>query len=116
MFCAQQSWEKLWSINKRLIDPVCPRHTAVDVEGKVPMRLLDGPQTLEVVVIPKHKKYPEAGKKVMNRSADIWLDQADAQAIKEGEEVTLMDWGNCIIQVCVWGVSYFIDQVYWMQF
>lgn len=32
----------------------------------------------------------------------IWLDQADAQQIKEGEEVTLMDWGNCFLMVrCV---------------
>ena len=29
----------------------------------------------------------------------LWLDQADAQAVAEGEEVTLMDWGNAIIRV-----------------
>ena len=28
-------WEKIWSINKRIIDPVVPRHTAVIAEGKV---------------------------------------------------------------------------------
>ncbi len=28
----------------------------------------------------------------------LWLDQADAQAMAEGEEVTLMDWGNAIIR------------------
>lgn len=30
---------------------------------------------------------------------EIWLDQADASLLKEGEEVTLMDWGNAIIEV-----------------
>ncbi len=30
----------------------------------------------------------------------ILLDQADAQVVKEGEEVTLMDWGNCFLKVC----------------
>ena len=37
----------------------------------------------------------------------LWLDQADAQAVSEGEEVTLMDWGNAIIQVrtCECGLS-----------
>ena len=30
---------------------------------------------------------------------EIWLEQEDAQAISEGEEVTLMDWGNAIVQV-----------------
>ena len=29
----------------------------------------------------------------------LWLDQEDAQAVAEGEEVTLMDWGNAIIRV-----------------
>ncbi len=29
----------------------------------------------------------------------LWLDQADARAVAEGEEVTLMDWGNAIIRV-----------------
>lgn len=35
----------------------------------------------------------------------VWLDQADGQVLTEGEEVTLMDWGNAIIKVglCVWG-------------
>ena len=30
-----QEWDKIWTINKRHIDPVCPRHTAVRAEGKV---------------------------------------------------------------------------------
>lgn len=29
----------------------------------------------------------------------IWLDQEDAALLHEGEEVTLMEWGNAIIRV-----------------
>lgn len=29
---------------------------------------------------------------------DIWLDQEDVQLLKEGEEVTIMDWGNAIVE------------------
>lgn len=94
-----QTWEKIWTINKKAIDPVCPRHTAVDSQDTVPVNLVNGPSSLEVVIVPKHKKCPDAGKKVMNRSSEIWLDQHDGQSIKPGEEVTLMDWGNCIIEV-----------------
>jgi len=25
-------WEKIWAINKRIIDPICPRYSAVSVE------------------------------------------------------------------------------------
>lgn len=32
-------------------------------------------------------------------SIQVWLDQADGQVLTEGEEVTLMDWGNAIIKV-----------------
>ena len=36
---------------------------------------------------------------------DIWLDQVDAAVASEGEEVTLMDWGNCIIRVRLCGCA-----------
>ena len=29
---------------------------------------------------------------------DVWLEQEDAQLLHDGEEVTLMDWGNAIIE------------------
>ena len=29
----------------------------------------------------------------------VWLDQDDAQAVAENEEITLMDWGNAIVKV-----------------
>ena len=29
---------------------------------------------------------------------EVWLDQEDVQLLREGEEVTLMDWGNAFVQ------------------
>jgi hypothetical protein len=43
-----QEWDKIWSINKRLIDPVCPRHTAVETRARVPVQLINGPADPEV--------------------------------------------------------------------
>ena len=91
-------WEKLWTLNKRIIDPVCPRHTAVEDEGRVAVTLLNGPVNTESVSVPRNKKYPSAGTKVSSRMSLIWLDLADAELLEEGVEVTLMDWGNCIIK------------------
>eukprot|EP00475_Leptophrys_vorax_P030492 TRINITY_DN4572_c1_g2_i1.p1 TRINITY_DN4572_c1_g2~~TRINITY_DN4572_c1_g2_i1.p1 ORF type:complete len:504 (+),score=36.41 TRINITY_DN4572_c1_g2_i1:25-1512(+) len=88
---------KLWSINKRVIDPVCPRHTAVLLSRRVRLTLTDGPAAPFVRVIPRHKKHPPAGEKATVYSNKLWLDGVDAAAIKEGEEVTLMDWGNAIV-------------------
>lgn len=94
-----QEWDKIWTLNKKIIDPVCPRHTAVDVAGRVPVTLTNGPSTPEYVTVPRHPKNPAAGNKVQMRSASLLLDQADAVLLGEGEEVTLMAWGNAIIKV-----------------
>ena len=63
-----QEWEKLWTINKRLIDPVAPRHTAVAADGRVPLTLSNGPEVEEVEIVPAHKKNPEVGQKASVRS------------------------------------------------
>eukprot|EP00873_Tetraselmis_striata_P014875 jgi/Tetstr1/435139/TSEL_024106.t1 len=93
-----QEWDKIWSINKRIIDPVCPRHTAIAATARVPLRLTNGPGKPEVIIVPRHKKHPAAGNKATTQSSSLWLEQVDVQAVKEGEEVTLMDWGNCFIR------------------
>ena len=90
-------WEKLWTLNKRIIDPVCPRHVAVADKGKVLVIITNGPSYPEVVSVAKHKKFPPAGVKATTRTSRIWLDVEDAMSVREGDEVTLMDWGNCII-------------------
>jgi glutamyl-tRNA synthetase len=90
-------WDKLWTINKKLIDPVCPRHTAVFADGKVILNLSNGPDEPFVRVIARHKKFDGAGKKATTFTKRVWLDQVDGAAVSEGEEVTLMDWGNAVI-------------------
>ncbi|CAI7793527.1 unnamed protein product [Closterium sp. NIES-53] len=90
--------DKLWTINKKLIDPVCPRHTAILLAARVPLILTNGPEAPFVRVLPRHKKHPPAGMKATVFARRVWLEGADARVIKEGEEVTLMDWGNAIVQ------------------
>lgn len=92
-----QEWDKIWAFNKKVIDPVCPRHTAIEVNQRVAVNLFDGPDPVEVVEVPKHQKYPPAGMKQQVRSKTLWLDQADAAQLIEGEEITLMAWGNIIV-------------------
>ncbi|KZV51538.1 putative glutamate--tRNA ligase, cytoplasmic-like [Dorcoceras hygrometricum] len=90
-------WDKLWAINKKIIDPICPRYTAV-VEKRVLLILTDGPSNPFVRVLPKHKKYEGAGEKAVTYSNKIWIDYADAESISVDEEVTLKDWGNAIVK------------------
>lgn len=57
------------------------------------------PQSCQVIVVPKHKKFAGAGNKMQLRSSPILIDQADAQLLSEGEELTLMEWGNAYVRV-----------------
>lgn len=91
-------WDKLWTINKKIIDPVCPRHTAVLEERRVSLTLTNGPEDSFVRIIPRHKKYEGAGQKTTTFTKRIWIDHADAEAISANEEITLMDWGNAIVK------------------
>ncbi|KAJ9186076.1 hypothetical protein P3X46_005619 [Hevea brasiliensis] len=94
-------WDKLWTINKKIIDPVCPRHTAVIEERRVLLTLTNGPENPFVRVIPRHKKHEGAGEKTTTYTKRIWIDYDDANSISENEEVTLMDWGNAIVKEIV---------------
>jgi glutamyl/glutaminyl-tRNA synthetase len=58
-----QEWDKIWTINKRIIDPVAPRHTAVMSAGRVPVTITGAPDAVEVTEGPKHKKNPAVGTK-----------------------------------------------------
>jgi len=93
-----QGMEKLWSINKQIIDPIIPRFTAVKAEGRVPITLKGGPEVPEHKTVAKHKKNPALGDKIITYSKVVFIEQEDAKVIKEGEEVTLMDWGNVIVR------------------
>ena len=90
-------WEKLWHINKRIIDPVCPRHTAVLGETCVKVTMAGAPQ-FEVKTVPKHKKFEGAGVKATVVSPNMLIDAEDALVMSEGQEVTFMDLGNAFVR------------------
>ncbi|KAG0171116.1 hypothetical protein DFQ28_001573 [Apophysomyces sp. BC1034] len=91
-------WDKLWALNRKVIDPVAPRHTAV-IEDKMVQCTIQGASTTpEVKELPKHKKNADIGLKKTTYSNKIVLDQEDAVSLEVGEEITLMDWGNAIVR------------------
>ena len=93
-------YDKLWTLNKQVIDPEAHRYTAITCDYDAPpVKLtLTGVSGSECVSIDLHPKHPEYGQKVATRSATILIEQTDAQLIAEGEEVTLLNWGNVIVK------------------
>jgi len=90
--------DKLWAINKKIIDPIVPRYTALDATKKVSFTLTNGPLAPEVRTVPRHKKNPALGNKPIVHLSQIFLEEEDAIHIRLDEEVTLMDWGNAIVR------------------
>jgi len=93
-----QEMEKLWALNKQVIDRIIPRFTAVASEKKVPVLLTNGPEEVSYRSVPRHKLNPDLGEKVVTYYRRIFMEQEDAAVVNPNEEVTLMDWGNAIIR------------------
>ncbi|KAG6357056.1 hypothetical protein INS49_014933 [Diaporthe citri] len=93
-------WTILWAMNQKVIDPVAPRHTAVETEKMVTATILNGPDVSYSEPKPKHPKNPAVGTKSVTYGRPILLDHADAASLAIGEKVTLMGWGNAIVKGC----------------
>ncbi|KZT71351.1 glutamyl-tRNA synthetase [Daedalea quercina L-15889] len=91
-------WDSLWTLNKKIIDPIAPRFWAISKDGMVKVTVNGGPSEPEVKTLPKHKKNPEVGEKKTVFSSNILVEQEDALSFDDNEEITLMDWGNAIVR------------------
>lgn len=97
-------WDKIWTINKRVIDPVAHRYTALSAANQAVLELDNVPASsaTELVKVDLHPKNPSIGTKIVTRSNRVLLEQDDARLVKDGEEVTLMNWGNVIVHKVHW--------------
>ncbi|KAF9438245.1 hypothetical protein BGZ76_009076 [Entomortierella beljakovae] len=90
-------WDKLWAVNRKLIDPVAPRHTAIETLNKVKVTFSNA-EAYNFKEVPRHKKNESLGNKKTYYGPSIWMEQADCKELELNEEVTLMDWGNTFIR------------------
>ena len=91
-------WTIFWATNKKYIDPVAPRHTAIDKEKAVKATVKGARLAPYSEEKPKHGKNPAIGMKKVAFSDEILIEQVDAQNFAEDEEITLMNWGNAIVR------------------
>ncbi|GAB7347003.1 hypothetical protein MBLNU459_g3152t1 [Dothideomycetes sp. NU459] len=91
-------WTKFWATNKKYIDPVAARYTAIESKDRVECTVVGGPAAPHTEQKDLHAKNADLGKKKVVYSKTIILDQADAQSFDQDEEITLMNWGNAIVR------------------
>lgn len=87
-----QEWDKIWTVNKRVIDPIAPRHVALNMDKAKSVTVTNAES--EVKAMPKHKKNPDIGMKSVIYQSKIFVEGEDANSFEVGEKVTFMDWGN----------------------
>merc|ERR1719311_351993 len=90
-------WDQIWAINKQKIDPIVPRFAAVSKDGAVPFKL-SGIDGIVCSSERRHPKNEEMGERMLMKSPNVFIDQEDAQDISEGEELTLLHWGNAFAE------------------
>ncbi|KAI9822519.1 MAG: hypothetical protein M1827_000238 [Pycnora praestabilis] len=91
-------WTIFWATNKKFIDPIAPRHTAVVKDNAIIASVRGARAAPYTEDKPKHGKNPDLGTKKVAYSGSILIDQEDAKTFKEDEEITLMNWGNAIVR------------------
>ncbi|KJZ76911.1 hypothetical protein HIM_03788 [Hirsutella minnesotensis 3608] len=90
-------WGALWALNKKYVDPICSRHTAVVAKDTVTCTLL-GIDEPSMVTKPKYHKNLDLGTKKIVLDRTILIEQVDALDLAIGEEITLMNWGNAFVR------------------
>lgn len=85
-------WDKIWAFNKKVIDPVAPRYTALLKSQVVPVNISEAEEG--VTQVAKHPKNAEVGLKPVWYGPRVLIEGADAETLSEGETVTFINWGN----------------------
>jgi glutamyl-tRNA synthetase len=91
-------WSSFWATNKKYIDPVAARYTAVDAKDKVTVTVVGAREAPYSEQKPVHAKNTELGNKKVVFSKNVIIDQVDAASFEQDEEITLMNWGNAIVR------------------
>nr|CDS31147.1 glutamyl tRNA synthetase cytoplasmic [Hymenolepis microstoma] len=91
-------WDKIWAFNKKVIDPVAPRYTGLNLQnGLVPVHV-KGQNKDETKQTPLHPKNADIGEKTLVVAPTVLVEQADAECFVEGDNVTFVNWGN--LRIC----------------
>lgn len=92
------SWDKIWAMNKKVIDPLSPRFMAVEKINCVRVFITNFEGLKYTKNIPLNKKNTSLGSKDVLFSDTLLFSQEDGVVLKENEEFTLMNWGNAIVE------------------
>ncbi|CAK9797250.1 Bifunctional glutamate/proline--tRNA ligase [Anthophora plagiata] len=89
-------WDKIWAFNKKVIDPIATRYTALD-HNKLVLVCVNGVKE-HWLTVQNHPKDPSKGTKQVLAGSQLWIERDDADMLTEGHNVTFINWGNISIK------------------
>ncbi|KAF0989842.1 hypothetical protein HZS_2317, partial [Henneguya salminicola] len=89
-------FDKLWAFNKRIIEPISPRLTALNTHELIEATIINEiPEHFrQVPLVPKNLSSPL---KTIHFTHKIYINRTDIERKKTGDTITLMNWGNAQI-------------------
>lgn len=102
-------WDKIWSLNRSIVDSIAPRHTALLVPNSKNENIVPSHPPIEVLVkdvekpykldnVPKHPKNSQLGfKSCVWAAPKIIIEYDDAELLEVGRHATFINWGNLLI-------------------
>nr|XP_033196973.1 bifunctional glutamate/proline--tRNA ligase isoform X2 [Bombus vancouverensis nearcticus] len=89
-------WDKIWAFNKKVIDPVATRYTALEYNKIVPVHIDDAKE--EWLTVQNHPKDISKGTKQVLVGSQVYIERDDANLLTEGQNATFINWGNILIK------------------
>jgi glutamyl/glutaminyl-tRNA synthetase len=90
-------WDKIWALNKQIIDPIAPRYTAIVKSSAVKVIIENASDEIEAKSVPLHPKNDAIGSKAVAYGKECWIENIDADTVSEGEKVALRNYGKVTI-------------------
>ncbi|XP_063973582.1 bifunctional glutamate/proline--tRNA ligase [Diachasmimorpha longicaudata] len=89
-------WDKIWSINKKVVDRTASRYTGLNKDELIPVHVSGATETL--LTVQNHPKDPSKGTKDVRTGPLVLIERTDAETLKEGHNATFINWGNLMIE------------------
>ncbi|XP_034936970.1 bifunctional glutamate/proline--tRNA ligase [Chelonus insularis] len=88
-------WDKIWAFNKKIIDPIAIRYTALNEDDLVVVNVKGAKR--DFIDAQNHPKDPTKGTKKVLINKKIFIERVDAETLKVKENATFINWGNLMI-------------------
>lgn len=90
-------WDKLWALNKQIIDPIAPRYNAIVKSTAAKVILENVSDEIQAKSVPLHPKNESVGTKALLFGKYSWIEKDDADTINEGDKIALRNYGKVLI-------------------